>query len=365
MVMYGKMSNKLLEDYWFKRANKEIKNEDILYDYIFKNPNKTRIELLEILVKKKIPIKAIEGVREEMYKTLMSYATFHKHLKKLREKGKIIKDKPKTYSINPNYVELSEGSEKQLKLMFEKELNKIRDTEILDVTENQLWYRIHDKMALTYNFGEELRDKLFFSNEINILIGRLFLSLIRECIIMNPELWQIMNKPEHFNFTFNLECNFQKDPKIFEIIKEIREKCIEREEVHLFLFSPFSRKIGFNPSEDLQTLELRESKIDKLKFKIDRPLKELYYNAVGQDTLLRNHWEKEEREKKEDFEGYIKKQVGDLFINNISYYRKKEKMLGEREEFKELYKERQEKIDKEVKKLQDKAKERKKEQEKQ
>ncbi len=350
------MNKEELEFYYKKLVYKIMNKKDVLFDYIKKNPNKRKYELVNDLVHRTKDMKDYTGDNDKD-KKIMSYATLNKHLLSLKRIGRIIQDKKtKTYSINPNYIEISGGSEEQLKLMFEKELAKIRDLQLLDFAENELWYRIHDKMSITYNFGDDLKDKLFFSNEINILIGRLFLSLIRECIIMNPELWQVMNKPEHFNFTFDLECNFQKDPKIFERIKEIREKCIEREEVHLFLFSPFSRKIGFNPSEDLQTLELRESKINNLKFKIDRPLEDLYYNAVGQNTLLRTQWEKEEREKKEDFEGYIQEKIGKTLIDNISYYEKKKEILGEREEFKELYEERQKELKKMVKELEERAK---------
>lgn len=339
------MDHNGLEYYHKQLAWKIMNKKDILLDYIKKNPNKRKYELVNELVHKTKDMQEYIGDIEKD-KRIMSYATLNKHLLKLKKEGRILQDKKtKTYSINPNYSKLLEGSEEQLRLMFEKEWDKIQELTNINLLENVLWQMVHDKTKISYNFGEELKDKVFFSNEIQTLIGRLINSLLRECIIMNPELWHIMNKPEHFNFTFNIECNLQEDPNIFSFIQLVKKKCIKNKEVPLFSASPFVRKMKIDYS-DPNEIKLIENKKENLEFKIDKSFEDLYNIAVGQDTLFRKEIEKIEKEKQENYQEYLYKEFKNTIKKSQEFYTKKLDEIEGKEEFRQFYEEKLEEYDK-------------------
>lgn len=236
------------------------------------------------------------------------------------------------YETNPYIKDINKDWSLQIEEGEEKKEEHDKLVEISLFREAELRTRIFSKPEITTilkGFGE-LNAEVFTSNEANSFLSDVFYSFLREFVIFNPELWQKLIKPAHFNFKFAIVCNFEKDPAIFNLINELKE-------IYKILgYIPHNLNAPFHKKETV-----------KLKSEID----EHYNNAIS-DEVIRN-LAKKKVEKINDnfkttlldyFKKIIKKIAEDLFnlnefddfinnIENIDKYRCP--TIEERKEFSE------------------------------
>ena len=144
--------------------------------------------------------------------------TVKRRIKKLKKYGYLVQDEEtKKYSPYGN-IEFPEGN-------IIEQIEKIKIGEkILNGLWNQLKVSGHNKIGFNYRFDNEIHDKFVFSDSIRKEVFNLLFDLIFECVILNPDNFILINKPEHLNFQINFKSKLGTDPEIFEIIKKIRKK---------------------------------------------------------------------------------------------------------------------------------------------
>lgn len=254
---------------------KSMTNEDIIFDYLKRNPHLRKKELIEELVHK-TPKK---DNRQE--KRLMSYGTFHKHIKNLLNSGKVFYSKlNKTYTINtyneiPNYFPKEKpafiNSETQIN---EKELEELKLYKALEL-ESILLKMLDTATTISYNIGNKKGDKIYLSDFRWADMRYIVQYLIREIVIMNPETWKILTVPEDLSFSFSISCDATKEILILEKLNEIKE-------IYLGIKKVFEFKILSNFKDKF---EVEYAKEDVTKFLFNRTVDEIYKNAVAEQTL--------------------------------------------------------------------------------
>ena len=241
-------------------------NEDIIFDYLKRNPHLRKKELIEVLVHKTLKR---DGYPEPI---VMSYATFHKHLKKLLNSGKILySNRNKTYIINtykdiPIYYPGEEILEKELK---EQNLGKALELEAI------LLKMLDTATRISYNIGNKKSDQIYLSDFRWADMRYIVQYLIREIIIMNPETWKVLTAPEDLSFSFSISCDATKEILILEKLNELKELYLGIKKILEFrIFSNFKGKF-----------EMEYAKEEVSKFLFNRTVDEIYKNAVAEQTL--------------------------------------------------------------------------------
>ena len=190
-----------------------------------------------------------------------SKSTLEKRVSCLKKEDVLQKREDGTYKVNPYIRDYSGNYKQQI-----KENKKLLEDSLFKETE--LRDRIYSKPEITTilkGFGE-LNDEVFISNEPYLFFGDIFYSFLREGIIFNPDLWEKLIKPAHFNFCFAIKCNWEKDPQIFNIINELKEDY---------------KKLGYIPHNINSPFHKKETV--KLKDEIDK-----HYNNAISDEVIRN-----------------------------------------------------------------------------
>lgn len=246
-------------------------NEKILLDYLKRNPHLRKKELIEELVHK-TPKKD-----NKQEKRLMSYGTFHKHLKKLLNSGKILYSKEnKTYTINtyndiPIYYPGEKLLEKEISVIESKEQNIGKGLEL----ETILLKMLDSAIKISFNIGNKKSDGIYLSDFRWAEMRYIVQSLIREIIIMNPETWKILSEPKDLTFSFSISCDATKEILIFEKLNELKELYLGIKKVLGFrIFSNFKGKF-----------EMEYANEDDTKYLFNRTVEEIYKNAVAEQTL--------------------------------------------------------------------------------
>lgn len=217
------------------------------------------------------------------------------------------------YETNPHIKDINKDWSLQIEEGEEKKEEHDKLLEISLFREAELRTRIYSKPEITTilkGFGE-LNAEVFTSNEANSFLSDVFYSFLRESVILNPELWQKLIKPAHFNFKFAIVCNWEKDPEIFNLINELKE---------------IYKKLGYIPHNINSPFHKKETL--KLKNEIDK-----HYNNAVSDEVIRNLTKKKIEKIDDNFKttvisdlrNIIKKIPEDLlnlnefddFINNI------------------------------------------------
>ncbi len=226
-----------------------------------------------------------------------SKSTLEKRVSFLKEND-ILQKKNKIYKVNPYITDYSKAYKQQIKEGEKKETDHKKLLENSLFKEAELRNRItrRETTEVFKDFGE-LNNEIFFSNESNLFSTDIFYSFLRERIIFNPELWEKLIKPAHFNFRFMLKCNWEKDPEIFNLINDLKD---------------IYKKIGYIP-HNVNAPFHREEKT-KLNSEADD---EYYMKAISQETIRSIIEEKENKFFKETQEN------GVAFLNYLKPFFKK------------------------------------------
>jgi len=257
-----------------------LNEEKKIVKFVFNNPGCRNKEIMKFFISKRknVALKTIE-------------TNINRKLSKLKESSVIknksdLKQQPRYY-INPLIKDINKDWYLQIKDGTQKKSTHEKLLEISLFKEAELRTRIYSKPEITTilkGFGE-LNAEVFTSNEANTFLSNIFYSFLREVIIFNPELWEKLIKPAHFNFKFAIICNLEKDPKIFPLINELKE---------------IYKKFGYIP-HNINSPFHREEKID-LNNKIE---KEYYMKAVYEETIRKITEEKVKTISKEIEDGSV------------------------------------------------------------
>lgn len=206
-------------------------------------------------------------------------------------------DKTKEYSFNPLIKTLDIDPHKQIKEGLEKKEEYDKLLEISFFKEEELRNRItnNEVSKISKDFGD-LTNEIFITNESNFFFSNIFYSFLREGVIFNPKFWGKLIKPSHFNFRFEIKCNWEKDPEIFNLITELKE---------------IYKKIGYIP-HSVNSPFHREKEINLN----NKDEKEHYMTAVAEQTV-REFTEK----KKKDFSKNYQNKFEPL-LNSFKYISK-------------------------------------------
>lgn len=256
-----------------------MNEEKKIVKFVFNNPGCRNKEIMKFFISKRknVALKTIE-------------TKINRKLSKLKESSVIIfnsdlKQQPR-YCINPLIKDINKDWCLQIKDGTHKKSTHEKLLEKSFFKEAELRTRIYKPEITTIlkGFGE-LNAEVFTSNEANTFLSNIFYSFLREVIIFNPELWEKLIKPAHFNFKFAIKCNFEKDPEIFNLINDLKE---------------IYKKIGYIP-HNINSPFHREEKID-LNNKIE---KEYYVKAVYEETIRKITEEKVKTISKEIEDGSV------------------------------------------------------------
>ncbi len=240
-------------------------------------------EILEFISKTE-KCKFTDITTNERLSDIRSKSTLEKRVTFLKEND-ILQKKEGNYRVNPYISDYSKAYKQQINEGEKSETNHNRLLEISFFKEKELRDRI-TRPETTYfskDFGT-LTNELFLSNECNLFFSDIFYSFLREGIIFNPELWEKLIKPTHFNFEFKMKCTWEKDPKIFILINELKEIYKKIEYIPHNINSPFHRK---------EIIKLNSKSNDKH-----------YMNAVFQETIRTLTGKKTKKYSKE-FQGKV------------------------------------------------------------
>lgn len=246
-------------------------NEDVIFDYIKRNPHLRKKELIEDIVHKTLKR---DGYPEPR---VMSYATFHKHLKNLLISSKILYSKQnKTYIINtykdiPSYYPGEEILEDQISERIFKEQKLGKAIEL----ETTLLKMLDTFTRISYNIGNKKSDKIYLSDFRWADMRYIVQYLIREIIIMNPDTWKILTASEDLSFSFSIICDATKETLILEKLIELKE-----------LYSGIRKILEFRiVSNFKEKFEMEYATEYVTKFLFNRTVDEIYKNAVAEQTL--------------------------------------------------------------------------------
>lgn len=147
----------------------------------------------------------------------VSRETIKRRIAKLKRYGYLTQNpETKKYSTYGN-VEV-EGKN----LIEQIELQKIEERII-----NGTWSRINEltkgKMFFEYSFSS-IQDKIVFSDSTMAKLNKYLWNILEDIILLNPELFSIINKPEHLNFKIGFRSELGNDPEIFNLYKKLRKK---------------------------------------------------------------------------------------------------------------------------------------------
>jgi len=184
-----------------------------------------------------------------------SNSTILRHLKQMKMRNWIEQDPDsKTYRINPYIKTLNKDIDRQikdgeteikLKLHKAKQLkNKIEDVAEETVEqEEELFKRImlNNLVKSSFNFRMKINDDIAFHRETKILLNKMIYSLLREIILMNPETWKLIKKPEDLNFEFKVFCTLENDLEIFELLNQLKKTYKKIGRIPHSLYAPFTR----------------------------------------------------------------------------------------------------------------------------
>lgn len=203
----------------------------------------------------------------------------------------------KRYHINPYIKTLDKDLDMQIKLGLKKKEEHDKLLEISFFKEAELRNRITNSEVsqISKDFGD-LTNEVFISNKDNLFLANIFYSFFREAIIFNPGVWKKLIKPKHYNFRFLLKCNWEKDPKIFTLINELKE---------------IYKKIGYIP-HNINSPFHKDEKI-KLNSKVD----DEYYKSNVYEETIRDLTEKKVKNVSKNFQN----KFGNLF-NSFKYLSK-------------------------------------------
>lgn len=197
-----------------------MSNAQKILDYLGKNPNSIRKELVKDLVYK--PNKK----RDKEASLKMSYGTLHTTLKKLLEESAIWKNEENQYFINPTIKDLRKdylsqipeyqrNEEKLIELLKEQMAIRSFFNIAINSFVNSIFYQ--KKESLPFVLGIEGFSKY----------KKHLYNLILECFFENSDNWEVFKKQEDFHFKILIEINLDKISGIlkqFEYLKNyIRE----------------------------------------------------------------------------------------------------------------------------------------------
>ncbi len=286
--MKEKQIKELLKEYLYRKKSKGdedfMNNNDILLDFIKKKPS-TRTTLYKYLVETSITIE--QQNLDDIDKTLMSHATFHKHLKNLRDIGKILLDKTtKKYSFNQYYKEYSKDTEQQIwfnKSVLDKRREHLEENEIYEL-EVKLRSKMIRNIEIIHNFGEKLKNKFIIGEIANTLYFEVIYNFMREIYLMNPDIWHIIEKPEDLDFRITIKCNFHNLFSVFNKLKDFYKEL------------GILRQFPLHDPELLRPKFLTITHENKYKMKnkipLDKSDEEFYKDAVYYDFKAREIFEK-------------------------------------------------------------------------
>lgn len=253
------MNNKELKQYYRQETSGMNKGE-ILLEYIKKNPNKRKYELVNELVhitsKEEIDkfirdnpdskkVKNYKNGVTKSIKNLMSYSTLNENLKTLKNIGQVLYNKTtKTYSINPNYIEsIKDKKSIIIDLIDQLEITK-QNKELSFLNNYKVVIRsligIFTEIEINQNKDSK---EFYFSNPYFEIIKNLVRAIILDCILYNPEIWGSIEKPEDLDFTINIKTNWSKDKRIYDYFNIIKEYALKHKEIGSDFRNQFSLTI--------------------------------------------------------------------------------------------------------------------------